>query len=197
MGIDLSGPSRHLEKAFDDIRPATFQLECLSLRSYGDNLRSTVFNVPGSICSHCLFPLQTTILERCHIIFSASFATVRTFSPGVALRDCFQVQYRRYRQYFPACIVLIAVSRLSTPPCMSGRANLANFFVPRLSLLHFDAIHGDSHVHNVFFSIALHCYSSDCIPRPPSPHLQFDTANTCSIMHTLARHFSAGEPTYP
>jgi hypothetical protein len=53
-----AGPSGRLTKAFEDISPTNSQLEYLALHGYGDNIRSTVFDVPSSIFSHCQFPLK-------------------------------------------------------------------------------------------------------------------------------------------
>jgi len=70
----------------------------------------------------------------------------------------------------------------------------SQIILPQLSLLHFSAIHGDSHAHNVFF--LLHFI---VIPPTASLILQFLIFGSTRqipvpIINTLARHFSAGEP---
>ncbi|KAH9063284.1 hypothetical protein EDB87DRAFT_1605062 [Lactarius vividus] len=193
--IDLrSGPSKHLTKAFDDIRPTTSQLEYLSLRGYGDNLRSTVFDVPSSIFSHCQFPLQTLILERCHII------------PSSLVRHCTHLSLLELRSVTAFSVGdLVTIFRnaslslhsiiLDSVPLHAGVVEeTTQIVLPHLSLLHFNAIHGDSHAHNVFF--LLHFIT---IPPTASLVLQFLILGSTRqipvpIINTLGRHFSAGEP---
>ncbi|KAH9025008.1 hypothetical protein EDB83DRAFT_2389576 [Lactarius deliciosus] len=193
--IDLrSGPSKHLAKAFDDIRPTTSQLEYLSLRGYGDNLRSTVFDVPSSIFSHCQFPLQTLILERCHVI------------PPSLVRHCTHLSHLELRSVTAFSIGdIVTIFRHASPslqsiildsvPLHAGVVEeTTQVVLPHLSLLHFNAIHGDSHAHNVFF--LLHFI---IIPPTASLVLQFLILGSTRqipvpIINTLGRHFSAGEP---
>ncbi|KAI9444337.1 hypothetical protein H4582DRAFT_1920817 [Lactarius indigo] len=193
--IDLrSGPSKHLTKAFDDIRPATSQLEYLSLRGYGDNLRSTVFDVPSSIFSHCQFPLQTLILERCHVV------------PSSLVRHCIHLSHLELRSVTAFSIGdIVTIFRhashslrsiiLDSVPLHAGVVEeTTQIVLPHLSLLHFNAIHGDSHAHNVFF--LLHFIT---IPPTASLILQFLILGSTRqipvpIINTLGRHFSAGEP---
>ncbi|KAH9077969.1 hypothetical protein EDB83DRAFT_2347360 [Lactarius deliciosus] len=74
--IDLrSGPSKHLAK-----HSMIYAQRLLS--SNTSSLRGYVFDVPSSIFSHCQFPLQTLILERCHVMPSALVRAVTAFSIG-------------------------------------------------------------------------------------------------------------------
>ena len=193
--IDLrSGPSKHLSKAFDDIRPATSQLEYLALRGYGDNLRSTVFDVPGSIFSHCLFPLQTLILERCHLIPSSLFGHC-THLTHLELRSVTAFSIGDIVNIFRLASWSLQSIMLDSLPLHAGPVDeTSQVILPHLSLLHFNAIHGDSHAHNVFF--LLHFI---VIPPTASLVLQFLIFGSTRqiplpIINTLARHFSAGEP---
>lgn len=193
--IDLrSGPSKHLSKAFDDIRPATSQLEYLALRGYGDNLRSTVFDVPGSIFSHCLFPLQTLILERCHLIPSSLFGHC-THLTHLELRSVTAFSIGDIVNIFRLASWSLQSIMLDSLPLHAGPVDeTSQVILPHLSLLHFNAIHGDSHAHNVFF--LLHFIA---IPPTASLVLQFLIFGSTRqiplpIINTLTRHFSAGEP---
>ena len=193
--IDLrSGPSKHLTKAFDDIRPTTSQLEYLSLRGYGDNLRSTVFDVPSSIFSHCTFPLHTLILERCHVIPPALFPHC-THLTHLELRSVTAFSVGDIVTMFRIASSSLHSIVLDSVPLHAGVIEDApQIDLPHLSLLHLNAINGDSHAHNVFF--LLHFLS---IPPSASLILQFLILGSTRqipvpIINTLARHFSAGEP---
>ncbi|KAF8270597.1 hypothetical protein EI94DRAFT_1698692 [Lactarius quietus] len=189
-----SGPSKHLTKAFDDIRPTTSQLEYLSLRGYGDNLRSTVFDIPGSIFSHGIFPLQTLILERCHVIPSALFRHC-THLTHLELRSVTAFSIGDIVTMFRVASSSLQSIVLDSVPLHAGVVEEGPQIVfPHLSLLHFNAIHGDSHAHNVFF--LLHFLA---IPPSASLRLQFLILGSTRqipipIINTLTRHFSAGEP---
>ncbi len=189
-----SGPSKHLTKAFDDIRPTTSRLEYLSLRGYGDNLRSTVFDVPTSIFSHSLFPLLTLILERCHVV------------PSVLAPHCTHLTHLELRSVTAFGIGdIVTIFRLasfslqsividSVPLHVGLIEETPQITFPHLSRLHFNAIHGDSHAHNVFF--LLHFMA---IPPTAFLILQFLILGSTwqipvPIISTIGRHFSAGEP---
>ena len=193
--IDLrSGPSKHLTNAFDAIRPTTSQLEYLSLRGYGDNPRSRVFDIPSSIFSHCTFPLRTLILERCHVIPSALFPHCTQLT-HLELRSVTAFSIGDIVTMFRIASSSLHSIVLDSVPLHAGVIEDApQIDLPHLSLLHFNAINGDSHSHNVFF--LLHFLS---IPPSAFLILQFRILGSkrqipVPIINTLARRFSAGDP---
>jgi len=189
-----TGPSERLPKAFEDIRPTSSQLEYLALCGYGDNIRSTVFDVPSTIFAQCLFPLKTLILERCKVV------------PSDLTRHCAHLTHLELRSV-PSFNIgdLVAIFRLASPTLQSiildsipiprgvfERVPHTSF--PRLSVLNFSAPSGDSHAHNVFF--LLHFMT---IPFTATLILGFLILGPtwhipAPIIPALGRHFSGGDP---
>ncbi len=189
-----AGPSARLTKAFEDIRPTNSQLEYLALHGYGDNIRSTVFDVPSSIFSHCQFPLKTLILERCKVV------------PSDLIRHCAHLTHLELHAV-PSFNVgdLVAILQPASPSLQSIILDsipipggvferIPHTSFPHLSLLNFSAPTGDSQAHNVFF--LLHFMT---IPIPATLILQFLILGPtwqmpAPIIPTLRRHFSGGDP---
>lgn len=189
-----TGPSRRLAKAFEDLRPTSSQLEFLALRGYGDNIRSTVFDVPSIIFDQCVFPLKTLILERCKVV------------PSDLTRHCAHLTHLELHSV-PSFNVgdLIAIFRLASSSLQSIVLDsipipggvferIPHTSFPHLSTLNFSAPNGDSHTHNVF--LLLHFMT---VPLTATLILQFLIPGPtwqmpATIMPTLGRHFSGGDP---
>ena len=189
-----AGSSTRLMKAFEDIRPTSSQLEYLALRGYGDNNRSTIFDVPSSVFSHCQFPLKTLILERCKVVPSdltrhcAHLTHLELHSvPSFNVGDLVAIF-----QNASSSLQSVILDSLPIPGGVFERISHTSF--PHLSLLNFSAPNGDSQAHNVFF--LLHFMT---IPLTSALILQFLILGPtwqmpAPIIPTLRRHFSGGDP---
>ena len=190
-----SGPSKHLTKAFHDIRPTSSELEYLALRGYGDNLRSTVFDVPSTIFSQCIFPLKTLVLERCKVI-PADITPHCTHLTHLELRSVAVFNSRDILNIFQLASSSLQSIILDSIPLSGGVffEGIPQIFFPHLSVLNLNATNGDSHIHNVFFLLR-----SIAIPLTASLILQFLIPGStwqmpAPIIPTLGRHFSGGDP---
>jgi hypothetical protein len=189
-----SGPSKHLTKAFDDIRPTNSQLEHLALRGYGDNLRCTVFDVPSTVFSQCIFPLKMLVLERCKVV------------PSDLTRHCIHLTHLELRSVAAFNVrdvfTIFQLASSSLQSIILDSIPLSGLFFegtsqisfPHLSLLHLNATNGDSHIYNVFFLLR-----SMAIPLTASLNLQFLILGStwqmpAPIIPALRRHFSGGDP---
>jgi hypothetical protein len=190
-----SGPSKHLTKAFDDIRPTSSQLEYLALRGYGDNLRSTVFDVPSTIFTQCIFPLKTLVLERCKVVPS-DLTHHCAHLTHLELRSVAAFSVRDTLAIFQLASSSLQSIILDSIPLSGGSffEGTPQISFPHLSLLHLNATNGDSHIYNVFFLLR---YMA--IPLTTSLILQFLILGStwqmpAPIIPTLGRHFSGGDP---
>ncbi|KAI9445795.1 hypothetical protein F5148DRAFT_1292724 [Russula earlei] len=188
-----TGPSERLPKAFEDIRPTSSRLEYLALRGYGDNIRSTVFDVPSSIFAQCLFPLKTLILERCKVVPSdltrhcSHLTHLELHSvPSFNIGDLFAIF-----RLASSTLQVIILDSIPIPRGVFERIQHTSF--PHLSVLKFTAPNGDSHAHNVFFF--LHFMT---IPFTANLILEFLILGPtwqipAPIIPALSRHFTGGD----